>query len=61
MMTLNRTDTDRREETPNGPAPAWLRQVMDAVAGLEYGQVLITVHRGKVSEVAKTERHRFEE
>lgn len=36
-----------------------LRLVREALVGLQYGQIVITVHAGVVSEVERTERLRL--
>lgn len=49
-------------ETPVSAPSAgdWLETVRRHVANLRYGVVQITVHGGKVVQVEKTERFRFE-
>ena len=42
------------------PVPDWLNAVRGHVAGLRYGLVQVTVHGGKVVQVERTERFRFE-
>ncbi|QGG57542.1 YezD family protein [Paenibacillus sp. B01] len=39
---------------------AWLDRIADQVNGLEYGSVLITVHDGRIVQIDRTERKRFE-
>lgn len=49
------------ETTPASlPHPDWIEVVRRHVAGLRYGVVQITVHGGKVVQVERTERFRFE-
>ncbi|QHT60042.1 YezD family protein [Paenibacillus lycopersici] len=38
----------------------WLDRIATQVNGLEYGSVLITVHDGRVVQIDRTERKRFE-
>ncbi|WP_219839251.1 YezD family protein [Paenibacillus sp. R14(2021)] len=38
----------------------WLERIATQVNGLEYGSVLITVHDGRVVQIDRTERKRFE-
>ncbi|QHW34964.1 YezD family protein [Paenibacillus rhizovicinus] len=38
----------------------WLERIAGQVNGLEYGSVLITVHDGRVVQIDRTERKRFE-
>ncbi len=49
-------------ESPSGTPPAsdWIEAVRRHVASLRYGVVQITVHAGKVVQVERTERFRFE-
>jgi hypothetical protein len=38
----------------------WLERIEAQVNGLEYGSVLITVHDGRVVQIDRTERKRFD-
>ncbi|MBM7567456.1 YezD family protein [Paenibacillus sacheonensis] len=38
----------------------WIERISSQVNGLEYGSVLITVHDGRVVQIDRTERKRFE-
>ncbi|MBP3962257.1 YezD family protein [Paenibacillus lignilyticus] len=38
----------------------WLERIATQVNGLEYGSVLITVHDGRVVQIDRTERKRFD-
>ncbi|AZN40133.1 YezD family protein [Paenibacillus albus] len=38
----------------------WIERITTQVNGLEYGSVLITVHDGRVVQIDRTERKRFE-
>lgn len=38
----------------------WIERIRDSVRGLEYGIVQITVHNGKIVQIDRTERQRFE-
>ncbi|WP_090640755.1 YezD family protein [Paenibacillus sp. UNC496MF] len=38
----------------------WLDRIATQVNGLEYGSVLITVHDGRVVQIDRTERKRFD-
>lgn len=38
----------------------WLAKVREAVTGLKYGTVLIIVHDGRVVQIERTERFRYE-
>ncbi|SEO19473.1 YezD family protein [Paenibacillus sp. OV219] len=38
----------------------WIERIATQVNGLEYGSVLITVHDGRVVQIDRTERKRFE-
>ncbi|MBW5447306.1 DUF2292 domain-containing protein [Cohnella sp. CFH 77786] len=38
----------------------WLERIKDAVAGLSYGTVQIVVHDGRIVQIERTERFRYE-
>lgn len=38
----------------------WLERIADQVNGLQYGNVTITVHDGKIVQIDRTERTRFD-
>ena len=38
----------------------WQERILDQVSGLEYGSVLITVHDGRIVQIERTERKRFD-
>lgn len=38
----------------------WVGKILQQVNGLEYGSVLITVHDGRIVQIDKTERKRFD-
>ena len=38
----------------------WLEKITDAVNGLKYGTVQIIVHDGRIVQIERTERFRFE-
>ncbi|RXZ84230.1 DUF2292 domain-containing protein [Paenibacillaceae bacterium] len=38
----------------------WAERIVDQVNGLEYGSVLVTVHAGRIVQIERTERKRFE-
>lgn len=42
------------------PHPAWVQVVTEKVASLRYGVVQVTVHDGKVVQIERTERTRFD-
>lgn len=51
------------QETHSGrpdPHPAWVQVVTEKVASLRYGVVQVTVHDGKVVQIERTERTRFD-
>ena len=41
-------------------APVWLREVRSQVESLRFGQVQIVVHDGRVVQIEKVEKIRFE-
>jgi hypothetical protein len=38
----------------------WLARIQEAVAGLSYGTVQIVVHDGRIVQIERTERFRYE-
>ncbi|UVI31756.1 YezD family protein [Paenibacillus spongiae] len=38
----------------------WLERIAGQVNGLEYGSVLITIHDGRIVQIDRTERKRFD-
>ena len=51
------------QETHSGrpdPHPAWVQVVPEKVASLRYGVVQVTVHDGKLVQIERTERTRFD-
>lgn len=49
----------RRRQRPNESSD-WIALVREQVGSLSFGQVLITVHDGRVVQVERTERIRIE-
>ncbi|RUS45956.1 YezD family protein [Cohnella sp. AR92] len=40
---------------------SWVERISDAVTGLQYGTVQIVVHDGRIVQIERTERRRFDE
>ena len=40
---------------------SWVDRITDAVNGLQYGTVQIIVHDGRIVQIERTERRRFDE
>lgn len=38
----------------------WQERILEQVSGLEYGQVVITVHDGRIVQIDRTERKRYD-
>lgn len=38
----------------------WQERILDQVSGLQYGQVIITVHDGRIVQIDRTERTRYD-
>lgn len=38
----------------------WLDRIAEKLAGMQYGQVTITVHDGRIVQVDRTERTRYD-
>ncbi|WP_236587899.1 YezD family protein [Tumebacillus amylolyticus] len=41
---------------PNSPQ---VQQILHALEGMQYGTVLITVHSAQITQIERTEKHRF--
>ncbi|WP_309121048.1 YezD family protein [Paenibacillus sp.] len=39
---------------------AWLKRIADSLAGIKYGSVQIVVHDGKIVQIERTEKRRFD-
>jgi hypothetical protein len=39
----------------------WAQRILSSVRGLEFGSVHIIVHEGKIVQIERTERKRFDE
>lgn len=46
-------------DTPS-PDSGWLAQIREKIGTLRYGEVRITVHEGRVTQIERTERLRFD-
>jgi hypothetical protein len=55
---MNAEKTGRLAQTPSWSPLA--NEILDVIAGLRFGSVEITVHDGKVVQVEKREKIRFE-
>ncbi|CAI6041287.1 YezD family protein [Cohnella sp. JJ-181] len=40
---------------------SWIQRITEAVEGLQYGNVQIVVHDGRIVQIERTERRRFDE
>ncbi|MDG0814617.1 YezD family protein [Cohnella rhizosphaerae] len=40
---------------------SWIQRITEAVEGLQYGSVQIIVHDGRIVQIERTERRRFDE
>lgn len=38
----------------------WQEKILNQVSGLQYGQVIITVHDGRIVQIDRTERTRYD-
>lgn len=48
-------------ENQNPPSESWQRQVLEAVRGIRYGSVEIVVHDGRIVQIERREKVRFDE
>lgn len=39
----------------------WQERILNQVSGMQYGQVVITVHDGRIVQIDRTERVRYEQ
>jgi len=44
----------------NGIDAAWLRRIAESLSGIKYGSVHITIHDGKIVQIERTEKRRFD-
>lgn len=42
------------------PRQFWLKQIAESIEGLKYGTVQITIHDGKIVQIDRMERKRFD-
>lgn len=47
-------------ELPNHLDAVWLERIANSIAGLKYGQVQITIHDGRIVQIERCERLRFD-
>ena len=48
------------DSPPRPPVdPRWIDTIVDALEGLTFGEVLVTVHDGRVVQVTRTQRTRL--
>ncbi|MEK0316910.1 YezD family protein [Cohnella sp. 56] len=40
---------------------SWVQRITEAVEGLQYGSVQIVVHDGRIVQIERTERRRYDE
>jgi hypothetical protein len=60
-MTTKKTPDVTTDGEPEDRRASWaLMQIQNALRGLQYGQVCVTVQDGVVVQVERTERHRFQ-
>jgi hypothetical protein len=44
----------------DGVGDEWLKRIKDHVTGVEYGTVQITIHNGRIVQIDRTDRSRFD-
>jgi len=42
------------------PDSGWIELIIDSLRGLRYGSVNIVVHDGRIVQIEKSEKHRFD-
>lgn len=40
--------------------PEWIERILESLNGLKFGTVQIVVHEGKIVQIERTEKKRFE-
>lgn len=45
--------------TPFHPNEQWLKRILHALEGLEYGSVQIVVHDSQITQIERVEKQRF--
>jgi len=60
MNEIAKNETDRAKGQALEKLPAWLQLVRDHVGSLKYGTVQITIHDGRVVQVERVEKLRFD-
>ena len=54
------TDLDHAGPVLDGDQPTWVEPLLDAVRQLRFGSVEITVHDGRIVQIERKEKLRFE-
>jgi hypothetical protein len=54
------TDLDRSQPLLDRDQPTWVETLLDAVRQLRFGSVEITVHDGRIVQIERKEKLRFE-
>lgn len=61
MDDLNRTDAERSKASkPLGWDAAWIDRISESLAGIQYGSVQIVIHDGRIVQIERTEKRRFD-
>jgi len=40
--------------------PVWMERIIDSLNGIQFGSVQIVIHDGKIVQIERTEKRRFE-
>lgn len=51
---------DTKQEQKNIVDDATIKEIIEALNSLKYGEVVITVHNSKIVQIDKTEKKRFD-
>jgi hypothetical protein len=54
------TPTNKEPEYCETLPGKWVKVVRDMIGGLEFGEVQLSIHRGRVIEIRKLEKMRFD-
>jgi hypothetical protein len=60
MSNNLKSEADKAKSQPTDTLPVWLQLVREHVGTLKFGTVQITVHDGRVVQVERVEKLRFD-
>jgi hypothetical protein len=57
---MSSTKVDIQDKSAVGEDDGWVRHVIDAVRGIRYGSVEVVVHDGRIVQIERSTRIRFD-